>query len=182
MWLCLLTSCRSTHKVTSTNTFATDSAVQVQRHQWQTSRIDSVWRHTELLFDSCIVSFGVGAETPTIEAPHALQGASNAKAQRTSRQKPQSIRIYGAHLSSSRKESTKTEARGERQPRCDSAFFLKTSSAEGVHGETMDFSCQVNLDLGIPCSLSCLLVVPSSELRCLNFFNGLNTFSCFKGD
>ena len=88
MWLCLLTSCRSTHKVTSTNTFATDSAVQVQRHQWQTSRIDSVWRHTELLFDSCIVNFGVGAETPTIEAPHALQGVSNAKAQRISRQKP----------------------------------------------------------------------------------------------
>lgn len=69
MWLCLLTSCSSTHKVTSTHTFATDSAVQVQRHQWQTSRIDSVWRHTELLFDSCIVSFGVGAETPTIEVP-----------------------------------------------------------------------------------------------------------------
>ena len=127
MWLCLLTSCRSTHKVTSTNTFATDSAVQVQRHQWQTSRIDSVWRHTELLFDSCIVSFGVGAETPTIEAPHALQGASNAKAQRTSRQKPQSIRIYGAHLSSSRKESTKTEAREE-----DSLANARQSSANKV--------------------------------------------------
>ena len=57
--------------------------------------------------------------------------------------------------------------KGGRQPRCDSAIFLKTSSAEGVHGETMDFSCQINLDLGIPCSLSCLLVVPSSGLRCL---------------
>ena len=127
MWLCLLTSCRSTHKVTSTNTFATDSAVQVQRHQWQTSRIDSVWRHTELLFDSCIVSFGVGAETPTIEAPHALQGASNAKAQRTSRKKPQSIRIYGAHLSSSRKESAKTEAWVE-----DSLAATRQSSANMV--------------------------------------------------
>lgn len=135
MWLCLFTSCRSTHKVTSMNTFATDSAVQVQRHQWQTSRIDSVWRHTELLFDSCIVSFGVGAETPTIEAPHALQGASNAKAQRTScasassssQQKPQSIRIYGAHLSLSRKESTKTEAREE-----DSLAATRQSSANKV--------------------------------------------------
>ena len=91
------------------------------------SRIDSVWRHTELLFDSCIVSFGVGAETPTIEAPHALQGASNAKAQRTSRQKPQSIRIYGAHLSSSRKESTKTEAREE-----DSLAAARHSSTNKV--------------------------------------------------
>lgn len=177
MWLCLLTSCRSTHKVTSTNTFATDSAVQVQRHQWQTSRIDSVWRHTELLFDSCIVSFGVGAETPTIEAPHALQGASNAKAQKTFRQKPQSIRIYGAHLSSSRKESTKTEAREEDSLAATRQSSLQQVQQGGVHGETMDFSCQVNLDLGIPCSLGCLLVVPSSGLRCLNFFNGLNTFS-----
>lgn len=162
MWLCLLTSCRSTHKVTSTNTFATDSAVQVQRHQWQTSRIDSVWRHTELLFDSCIVSFGVGAETPTIEAPHALQGASNAKAQKTSRKKPQSIRIYGAHLFVKPKGEHQDRGKGGRQPRCDSAIFRQHGSAEGVHGETMDFSCQVNLDLGIPCSLSCLLVVPSS--------------------
>ena len=127
MWLCLFTSCRTTHKVTSANTFATDSAVQVQRHQWQTSRIDSVWRHTELSYDSVIVSFGVGAETPTIEAPHALQGASNAKAQGTSRQKPQSIRIYGAHLSSSRKESTKTEAREE-----DSLAATRQSSLQQV--------------------------------------------------
>lgn len=127
MWLCLLTSCRSMHKVTSTNTFATDSAVQVQRHQWQTSSLDSVWRHTELLFDSCIVSFGVGAETPTIEAPHALQGASNAKVQKSSRQKPQSIRIYGAHLSSSRKENTKTETREE-----DSLAATRHSSLQQV--------------------------------------------------
>lgn len=127
MWLCLFTSCRSTHKVTSTNTLATDSAVQVQRYQWQTSSFDSVWRHTELLFDSCIVSFGVGAETPTIEAPHALQGVSNAKAQRTSWQKPQSIRIYGAHLSSSRKESARTEAREE-----DSLAATRQSSLQQV--------------------------------------------------
>ena len=127
MWLCLLTSCRSTHKVCNLNTFATDSAVQVQRNSWQVSTLDSVWQHTELSFDSCIVSFGVGAETPTIEAPHALQGASNAKVQRTSRQKPQSIRIYGAHLSSSRKESTKTEAREE-----DSLAATRHSSANMV--------------------------------------------------
>ena len=127
MWLCLLTSCRSTHKVCNLNTFATDSAIQVQRNSWQVSTLDSIWRHTELSFDSCIVSFGVGAETPTIEAPHALQGASNAKAQRTSRQKPQSIRIYGAHLSSSRKESTKTEAREE-----DSLAAARHSSTNKV--------------------------------------------------
>ena len=128
MWLCLLTSCRSTHKVTSTNTFATDSAVQVQRHQWQTSRIDSVWRHTELLFDSCIVSFGVGAETPTIEAHPALQeNTSCTSASALSRQKPQVVRIYGAHLSSSRKESTMTEARGE-----DSLAATRQSSLQQV--------------------------------------------------
>ena len=127
MWLCLLTSCRSMHKVTSTNTFATDSAVQVQRHQWQTSRIDSVWRHTELLFDSCIVSFGVGAETPTIEAPHALQDSSSAKVHRVSRQKPQVIRIYGAHLSSSRKENARSCTVVE-----DSLAIARQSSANKV--------------------------------------------------
>ena len=127
MWLCLLTSCRSTHKVCNLNTFATDSAIQVQRNSWQVSTLDSVWQHTELSFDSCIVSFGVGAETPTIEAPHALQGASNAKAQKSSRQKPQSIRIYGAHLSSSRKESTKTETREE-----DSLAATRQSSLQQV--------------------------------------------------
>ena len=127
MWLCLLTSCRSTHKVTSTNTFATDSAVQVQRHQWQTSRMDSVWQHTELSFDSCIVSFGVGAETPTIEAPHALQDSSSAKAHRDSRQKPQVIRIYGAHLSSSRKKCTIAEEREE-----DSLANARQSSLQQV--------------------------------------------------
>lgn len=127
MWLCLLTSCRSTHKVTSTNTFATDSAVQVQRHQWQTSRRDSVWQHTELLFDSCIVSFGVGAETPTIEAPHALLKASSAKAQRNTRLKPQTFRIYGAHLSSSRKKCTIAEEREE-----DSLANARQSSLQQV--------------------------------------------------
>lgn len=127
MWLCLLTSCRSTHKVCNLNTFATDSAIQVQRHQWQTSRMDSVWQHTELSFDSCIVSFGVGAETPTIEAPHALQDSSSAKAQRVLRQKPQVIRIYGAHLSSSRKKCTIAEERAE-----DSLANARQSSANKV--------------------------------------------------
>ena len=127
MWLCLLTSCSSTHKVTSTNTFATDSAVQVQRHQWQTSRIDSVWRHTELSFDSVIVSFGVGAETPTIEAHPALQESSYAKAHSTSRLKPQIVRIYGAQLVRSAKQSTKTEAREE-----DSLAATRQSSLQQV--------------------------------------------------
>ena len=108
MWLCLLTSCRSTHKVCNTNTIATDSAVQVQWHALQVSNLDSVWQHTELSFDSCIVSFGVEAETPTIEAPHALQDDSSAKAHRVSRQKTQTIRIYGAHLSSSRKKNARS--------------------------------------------------------------------------
>ena len=118
----LCTGCRSTSKSLERNTFATDSAVQVQRHQWQTSRIDSVWRHTELSFDSVVVSFGVGAETPTIEAHSGLHESLSAKAQEcssctsassSSRLKPQVIRIYGAQLSSSRKQSTKTEAREE---------------------------------------------------------------------
>ena len=127
MWLCLLTSCRSTHKVISTNTFATDSAIQVQRNSWQVSTLDSVWQHTELSFDSCIVSFGVGAETPTIEAPYALQDSSSAKAQRNTRLKPQTIRIYGAHLSSSRKKCTIAEEREE-----DSLANARQSSANKV--------------------------------------------------
>lgn len=114
MWLCLLTGCRTTHKVTSANTFATDSAVQVQRHQWQTSRSDSVWRHTELSFDSVVVSFGVGAETPTIEALSGLlESSSCTSASSPSRLKPQVVRIYGAQLMRSAKQSTKTEAREE---------------------------------------------------------------------
>ena len=132
----LCTGCRSTSKSLERSTFATDSAVQVQRHQWQTSRIDSVWRHTELSYDSVIVSFGVGAETPTIEAHPALQESLSAKAQENasctsasalSRQKPQVVRIYGAHLSSSRKQSTMTEARGE-----DSLAATRQSSLQQV--------------------------------------------------
>lgn len=136
MWLCLLTGCRTTHKVTSANTFATDSAVQVQRHQWQTSRIDSVWQHTELSFDSVVVSFGVGAETPTIEALSALHESLSAKAQESSsranassssRLKPQVVRIYGAQLVRSAKQSTKTEAREE-----DSLAATRQSSLQQV--------------------------------------------------
>lgn len=144
MWLCLLTGCRTTHKVTSANTFATDSAVQVQRHQWQTSRSDSVWRHTELSFDSVVVSFGVGAETPTIEALSALHESLSAKAQEpsscasassSSRLKPQVVRIYGAQLVRSAKQSTKTEAREEdslaatRQSSLHQQVQLKESTA-----------------------------------------------------
>ena len=136
MWLCLLSSCRSTHKVTSANTFATDSAVQVQRHQWQTSRSDSVWRHTELSFDSVVVSFGVGAETPTIEAHSGLlESSSCANASSPSRLKPQVVRIYGAQLVRSAKQSTKTEAREEdslaatRQSSLQQQVQLKESTA-----------------------------------------------------
>ena len=109
--LCI--GCRSTSKSLERNTFATDSAVQVQRHRWQTSRSDSVWRHTELSFDSVVVSFGVGAETPTIEAHSGLLESTSAKAQEVSRLKPQVIRIYGAQLVRSAKQCTKTEAREE---------------------------------------------------------------------
>ena len=128
MWLCLLTGCRTTHKVTSTNTSATDSAVQVQRHQWQTSRSDSVWRHTELSFDSVVVSFGVGAETPTIEAHSGLlESSSCTSASSSSRLKPQVVRIYGAQLMRSAKQSTKTEAREE-----DSLAATRQSSLQQV--------------------------------------------------
>ena len=128
MWLCLLTGCRTTHKVTSANTFATDSAVQVQRHQWQTSRIDSVWQHTELSFDSVVVSFGVGAETPTIEALSGLlESSSCTSASSPSRLKPQVVRIYGAQLVRSAKQSTKTEAREE-----DSLAATRQSSLQQV--------------------------------------------------
>ena len=105
--LLLLCSCRSTRSVSSGTELATDTAALVRQQQWQTSVIDSVWRHTELSFDSCFVIFDSGAQaTPFIEN-HVAQPDT------LIRQKAQVVRIYGAHLSSDRKKCTKTEASGE---------------------------------------------------------------------
>ena len=123
----LCTGCRSTSKSMEKVESVHDTAAQVQQHREHSCSIDSVWQHTKLSFDSCIVSFGVGAETPTIEAPHALQDSSSAKAHRVSRQKPQVIRIYGAHLSSSRKKCTIAEEREE-----DSLANARQSSLQQV--------------------------------------------------
>ena len=111
--LFLLCSCRSTRSVCSGTELATDTAALVRQQQWQTSVIDSVWRHTELSFDSCFVIFDSGAQaTPFIEN-HVAQPDSLVRADaclNTIRQKAQVVRIYGAHLSSDRKKCTKTEA------------------------------------------------------------------------
>ena len=105
--LTLLCSCRSTRYVSQGTELATDTAALVRQQQWQTSVIDSVWRHTELSFDSCFVIFDSGAQaTPFIEN-HVAQPDTFI------RQRAQVIRIYGAHLSSDRKKCTKTEASGE---------------------------------------------------------------------
>ena len=105
--LLLLCSCRSTRSVSSGTELATDTAALMRQQQWQTSVIDSVWRHTELSFDSCFVIFDSGAQaTPFIEN-HVAQPDTFI------RQRAQVIRIYGAHLSSDRKKCTKTEASGE---------------------------------------------------------------------
>ena len=105
--LMLLCSCRSTRSVSSGTELATDTAALVRQQQWQTSVLDSVWRHTELSFDSCFVIFDSGAQaTPFIEN-HVAQPDTFI------RQRAQVIRIYGAHLSSDRKKCTKTEASGE---------------------------------------------------------------------
>ena len=101
--LLLLCSCRSTRSVSKDTELATDTAALVRQQQWQTSVIDSVWRHTELSFDSCFVIFDSGAQaTPFIEN-HVAQPDT------LIRQKAQVVRIYGAHLSSDRKKCTKTE-------------------------------------------------------------------------
>lgn len=105
--LLLLCSCRSTRSVSEVTELATDTAALMRQQQWQTSVIDSVWRHTELSFDSCFVIFDSGAQaTPFIEN-HVAQPDT------LIRQKAQVVRIYGAHLSSDRKKCTKTEAYGE---------------------------------------------------------------------
>ena len=105
--LLLLCSCRSTRSVSKDTELATDTAALVRQQQWQTSVIDSVWRHTELSFDSCFVIFDSGAQaTPFIEN-HVAQPDT------LIRQKAQVVRIYGAHLSSDRKKCSKTEVSWE---------------------------------------------------------------------
>ena len=105
--LLLLCSCRSTRSVNKSTELATDTAALVRQQQWQTSVIDSVWRHTELSFDSCFVIFDSGAQaTPFIEN-HVAQPDT------LLRPKARVVRIYGAHLSSDRKKCSKTEASGE---------------------------------------------------------------------
>lgn len=114
--LILLCSCRSTRSVHKTTELATDTAAIVRQQQWQTSVVDSVWRHTELSFDSCFVIFDSGAQaTPFIEN-HVAQPDTLVRADarlNAIRPKAQIIRIYGAHLSSDRKKCTKTEVSWE---------------------------------------------------------------------
>ena len=114
--LLLLCSCRSTRSVSSGTELATDTAALVRQQQWQTSVVDSVWRHTELSFDSCFVIFDSGAQaTPFIEN-HVAQPDTLVRADarlNAIRPKAQIIRIYGAHLSSDRKKCTKTEVSWE---------------------------------------------------------------------
>lgn len=105
--LLLLCSCRSTRSVSKGTELATDTAALMRQQQWQTSVVDSVWRHTELSFDSCFVIFDSGAQaTPFIEN-HVAQPDT------LIRPRAQVVRIYGAHLSSDRKKYAKTEASGE---------------------------------------------------------------------
>ena len=114
--LTLLCSCRSTRSVYKGTELATDTAALVRQQQWQTSVLDSVWRHTELSFDSCFVIFDSGAQaTPFIEN-HVAQPDTSFRAgtrYNSIRPRAQVVRIYGAHLSSDRKKCTKTEASGE---------------------------------------------------------------------
>ena len=128
--LMLLCSCRSTRSVSKGTELATDTAALVRQQQWQTSVLDSVWRHTELSFDSCFVIFDSGAQaTPFIEN-HVAQPDSSFRADArysSIRPKAQVIRIYGAHLSSDRKKCTKTEASGE-----DTLVVTRKSSVRKV--------------------------------------------------
>ena len=96
LMILILFSCKSTQRTADLKEVATDAVAHVQRSQWHASSWDSVWRHTELFFDSCMVIFGGGAGAPITEE-HVMQP-------HLPRQRPQSIYIYGAHLSDSRKE------------------------------------------------------------------------------
>ena len=114
--LMLLCSCRSTRAVYEGTELATDTAALVRQQQWQTSVLDSVWRHTELSFDSCFVIFDSGAQaTPFIEN-HVAQPDSLVRTDarlNAIRPRAQVVRIYGAHLSSDRKKYAKTEVSWE---------------------------------------------------------------------
>ena len=114
--LILLCSCHSTRSVNKSTELATDTAAYMRQQQWQTSVLDSVWRHTELSFDSCFVIFDSGAQaTPFIEN-HVAQPDTLFRADarlNIIRPKAQVVRIYGAHLSSDRKKCTKTEVSWE---------------------------------------------------------------------
>ena len=96
--LLLLCSCRSTRSVSKGTELATDTAALVRQQQWQTSVLDSVWRHTELSFDSCFVIFDSVAQ-PNFSS--------------STREKGKLVRIYGAHLSSNQKKCVRTEENGE---------------------------------------------------------------------
>ena len=114
--LLLLCRCRSIRSVSKGTELATDTAALVRQQQWQTSVLDSVWRHTELSFDSCFVIFDSGAQaTPFIEnnvaQPDTLVRADARL--NAIRPRAQVVRIYGAHLSSDRKKCTKTEVAWE---------------------------------------------------------------------
>ena len=105
--LVLLCSCRSTRSVSSGTELATDTAAFVRQQQWQKSVIDSVWRHTELSFDSCFVIFDSGAQATPFIKNHVAQPDT------LLRPKARVVRIYGAHLSSDRKKYAKTEVSWE---------------------------------------------------------------------
>ena len=111
--LLLLCSCRSTRTAECITRAAVADAALVRQQQWQTSVLDSVWRHTELSFDSCFVIFDSGVQaTPFIEN-HVAQPDSFVRADarlNAFRPRAQVVRIYGAHLSSNRKKCVKTEA------------------------------------------------------------------------
>ena len=114
--LLLLCSCRSTRSVSKSTELATDTAALMRQQQWQTSVVDSVWRHTELSFDSCFVIFDSGAQATPFIGNHVAQPDSLVRADarlNVIRPKAQVVRIYGAHLSSDRKKCTKTKASGE---------------------------------------------------------------------
>ena len=114
--LMLLCSCRSTRSVSKSTELATDTAALMRQQQWQTSVVDSVWRHTELSFDSCFVIFDSGAQATPFIGNHVAQPDSLVRADarlNVIRPKAQVVRIYGAHLSSDRKKYAKTEASGE---------------------------------------------------------------------
>ena len=96
--LMLLCSCRSSHYSVSETEFSIDSVAALLQYRRQISVSDSVWRHTELSFDSCFVIFDSVAQ-PNFSS--------------STREKGKLVRIYGAHLSSNQKKCVRTEENGE---------------------------------------------------------------------